>query len=106
MERLSDGKTNVLNRYTSIDMATLKEERQGARRWIGSANAPEKKVKGRQNITNCDDVKEEYNADNHKSLTVPGQNTSTRKISLQENLQYMQDRDWETSFSRYTRLMT
>jgi len=65
-------------------MATLKELHQGDKVWRGCCNngiynGNFKKLT-REQICDAEDVKEVYDADNYKSLTVPGQSKSISEL--------------------------
>jgi len=58
-------------------MATLKELRQGNNRWIGTCNRGNTLTKKQTGAaTDC----KNYNAEDYKSLTVPGQSKSISEL--------------------------
>lgn len=59
-------------------MATLKEKRQGEKMWIGSCHRGNKLTK--KETLECDDVKRTYNAEDYKSITVPGQSKTIKEL--------------------------
>lgn len=60
-------------------MATLKELRQGNKRWIGSGNKADAKLTVAETLA-ADDIRKKYNEDDYKSLTVPGQSKSIKEL--------------------------
>ena len=60
-------------------MATLRELRQGEKRWIGTTYKSDVKLTPEQRC-NADDIIKKYDADDYKSLTVPGQSKTIKEL--------------------------
>ena len=59
-------------------MATLKELRQGNKRWIGSCEKGNKLTV--EDTYEASDIKGKYDPDDYVSLTVPGQSKSIKEL--------------------------
>lgn len=60
-------------------MATLKEIRQGNKRWVGSTYGTTEKP-SKEEICNATDITQQYDPEDYESTTVPGQSKSIKEL--------------------------